>query len=256
MPDGARRAIRRAACGLLDLLFPDDCRVCGEALHEVSRIPVCGRCLKEPKPLHAEFYCVTCRTPFVNRHPLDETGRCPLCRLGLNGFDQVYSFGAYEGTLRQLIHLFKFNGVQPLKRTFGDFLTQVLPRELRFDAIVPMPLHWRRRWQRGFNQSELLSREIARRWGVPVRKAVLRTRATPPQAGLTSAQRRLNVRGAFEAARNMRLDGMRILLVDDVLTTGATAGACARALKKAGAAHVSLLALARRDRRQGVGETA
>jgi ComF family protein len=249
MSEGVRRAGQKAVCGLVNLVFPDECRVCNEPLHEVSRVPVCSRCLKEPEPLHAEFFCVTCRTPFVNRHPLDETGRCALCRLGLNGFDAVYSFGAYDGTLRKLIHLFKFQGVRPLQRVFGGFLAQVLPREQRFDAIVPMPLHWRRRWQRGFNQSELLAVEIARRWGVPVRRLVRRARATPPQAGLTSAQRRKNVQGAFKSAGKTRLDGMRILLVDDVLTTGATAGACARALKRAGASHVSLLALARRDRR-------
>jgi predicted amidophosphoribosyltransferase len=133
----------------------------------------------------------------LNRYPLDETGQCALCRLGLNGFDEVYSAGAYEGRLRKLIHLFKFlfkfNGVQPLSRPLGRFLRQSLPRERRFGAIVPMPLHWRRRWQRGFNQSELLAREIA-----------------------------------------------------------ATASAGARALKRAGAASVSLVTLARRDRRTGI----
>jgi ComF family protein len=188
----------------------------------------------------------------VNRAPLDESGRCALCRLGLNGFDQVYSFGAYEGSLRQLIHLFKFEGIQTLRRPLGRFLALALPRETSFDAIVPMPLHWRRRWKRGFNQSDLLAREIARRWQVPIRRLARRKKATAPQAGLTSAQRRLNVRGAFEVKRGHRLDGMRLLLVDDVLTTGATASACARALKRAGAARVSFLALARRDRRTAV----
>ena len=127
----------------------------------------------------------------------------------------------------------------------------MLPRERRFDAIVPMPLHWRRRWQREFNQSELLAREIARYWHVPVGRVVRRKRATAPQAGLTSAQRRKNVQGTFEIKRGTRLDGMSILLVDDVLTTGATASACAcaRTLKRGGAAQVSFIALARRDRR-------
>ena len=249
--------MRGAVCGLLDLLFPDECRVCGDPLNsgnleEISRIPVCSRCLKDPQPMAAEYYCVACRTPFVNPYPLDESGRCMLCRLGLNGFDQVYSYGAYEGTLRTLIHLFKFEGVRPLASKFGELLALAVPREEHFDAIVPMPLHWRRRWQRGFNQSELLAQEIARRWHAPVVKAIRRKRATAPQAGLTSAQRRDNVRAAFEpraGAAKKSLDGLRVLLVDDVLTTGATASACARALKRAGAAHVSLLALARRDRR-------
>lgn len=170
----------------------------------------------------------------------------------MNGFDEVFSAGVYDGALRKLIHLFKFEGVRPLARPLGGFLAQALPRERRFDVIVPMPLHWRRRWRRGFNQSELLAREIGRRWNIPVRKLVRRKRATAPQAGLTSAQRRKNVQGAFEAARGANLRGMSVLLIDDVLTTGATAGACARALKRAGAAHISLLALARRDRLAGV----
>lgn len=254
-PGSALLAARRVVCGLVDLVFPDDCRVCEQPLvlnqppYQLSRIPVCSRCLKTPELFRAEFFCVTCRTPFVNRAPLDDADQCSLCRLGLNGFDQVYSFGAYDGTLRKLIHVFKFEGVRTLNRPLGAWLVQVLPREANYDAIVPMPLHWRRRWERGFNQSELLAREISRRWQVPVRGLVKRKKATAPQAGLTSSQRRKNMQGAFEVKPGRRLDGMRILLIDDVLTTGATASACARALKRAGAAHVTFLALARRDRR-------
>jgi ComF family protein len=190
--------------------------------------------------------------PFVNRFPLDETGRCGLCRLGLQGFDAVYSYGSYEGTLRQLVHLFKYGGVRPLAGTFGKFLAQALPRETSFDVIVPMPLHWFKQWQRGFNQADVLAREIGKKWHVPLRNVIRRRRATVPQAGLTNAKRRANVRGAFSTARGKPLQGMRVLLVDDVVTTGATASACARVLKRAGAAHVALLALARTDRRQSV----
>ena len=190
--------------------------------------------------------------PFVNRFPLDETGRCALCRLGLQGFDAVYSYGSYEGTLRQLIHLFKYSGVRPLARPFGHFLTHALPRETSFDVIVPMPLYWFKQWQRGFNQADLLAREIGKKWGVPVRSLIRRQKATLPQAGLTNAKRRANMQGAFRAIRGRPLAGMRVLLVDDVVTTGATASACARVLKRAGAAHVALLALARTDRRQAI----
>jgi ComF family protein len=252
--------VKRVSCGLLNaatnLVFPDDCRVCGESLQEFSRIPVCSKCLAEPAPLIAEYFCVACRMPFVNRFPLDESGRCGLCRLGLQGFDAVYSYGSYEGALRELVHLFKYSGMRPLARTFGRFLGQALPRETTFDVIVPMPLHWFKQWQRGFNQSELLAREIGKKWNVPVRNVVRRKKATRPQAGLTNAKRRANVSGAFQVCRHMRsrkpLDGMRVLLVDDVVTTGATASACARVLKRAGAAQVALLALARTDRRQAV----
>jgi ComF family protein len=247
------RTAEKVFCGLFNLLFPDDCRVCGEPLQQVSRIPVCNRCLKEPAPMEAEHFCVACRTPFLNRFPLDETGRCALCRLGLSGFDAVYSYGSYEGSLRKLVHLFKYGKVTPLVKPLGQFLSIALPREQSFDAIVPMPLHWWRRWRRGFNQADLLAREIARRWNLPVSSIVKRVRATSPQAGLTHAKRRSNVSGAFAVKRSSSskkpLLGMRVLLVDDVLTTGASAAACARALKRAGAKHVTVLALARADRR-------
>ena len=190
--------------------------------------------------------------PFVNRFPLDETGRCALCRLGLQGFDAVYSYGSYEGTLRELVHLFKYSGVRPLAGPFGRLLVQAMPREAGFDVIVPMPLHWFKQWQRGFNQADLLAREIGKKWNLPVRNMIRRRRATVPQAGLSNAKRRANVRGAFTVKRGRPLDGMRVLLVDDVVTTGATASACARVLKRAGAAQVVLLALARTDRRAAV----
>jgi ComF family protein len=242
LPDGVRHAAEKVFCGLFQVVFPDECRVCGEALQNVSRIPVCPACLKDPQPLEAEYFCSSCRMPFLNAFPLDREGRCALCRMGLSGFDAAYTYGSYEGSLRKLIHLFKYGGVQPLARPFGEFLMRALPRESEFDAIVPMPLHWRRRWTRGFNQSALLAREVSKRCNV-----VRRKRATASQAGLTNAKRRINVRGAFKVTT--RLNGMRILLVDDVLTTGASAAACARALKRAGAKHVAVLALARTDRR-------
>jgi len=237
------------ASSLASLLFPDDCRLCGQPLRDLSRVPVCRACLRLPAPLAADFFCVACRTPFSNPFPLDASGRCALCRTNLQGFDAAYSFGAYEGALRELIHLLKYDRIRTLARPLGDLLMAAYPREERFDAIVPMPLHWRRRWRRGFNQSELLAREMSRRCGVPVIRAVRRVRATASQAGLTNAKRRANVAGAFAPARRRPVRGLRVLLVDDVMTTGATASACSRALKSAGAKYVAFLALARADRR-------
>ena len=174
-----------------------------------------------------------------------------MCRLGANGFDAAYAYGEYEGPLRGLIHLFKYSGVTPLGRPLGDLLSRALPRDARFDAIVPMPLHWRRLWQRGFNQSALLAGDLSRRTGIPVARALRRKRATPPQAGLTRAERRINVSAAFELRGSNRLDGRHVLLIDDVLTTGASASAAATALKRAGAARVTVLTVARVDRRKG-----
>jgi len=167
----------------------------------------------------------------------------------MRGFDAAYSWGAYEGRLRDLIHLFKYGGIRPLGKVLGEWMALAMPREERFDRIVPVPLHWVKRCRRGFNQSELLARAIARRYGMPVSPVLRRVRATAVQAGLSHSARRANVEGAFRVRRGVSLEGLRVLLVDDVMTTGATASACARALKQAGARYVAVLTLARADRR-------
>jgi ComF family protein len=240
---------QRISAGFFSFLFPDQCRICALPLQEISRIPVCHACLAKPTPLAAEYSCVQCRAPFLSRFPLDDEGRCALCRRGVTGFDGAYSFGFYADELRELIHLFKYGRVETLAKPLGRLLAQALPRDLNFDVVVPMPLHWRKRWQRGFNQAELLASEIARRTHLPVRRALRRVRYTVAQAGLTNAKRRMNVSGAFRARKRPGLEGQRVLLIDDVMTTGATAASCARALKLAGARQVTLLTLARADRR-------
>lgn len=197
----------------------------------------------------AEYFCISCRTPFLNRFPLDEEGRCRLCRYGLRGFDAAYCFGQYDGVLRELIHLFKYARMAPLNRPLARFMADALPRDRRFDVVIPMPLHWRRKWQRGFNQSELLAKAMARRCGARMVNAVRRSRATRTQAGLSDSERRENVAGVFRVTRRLAVAGRRVLLIDDVMTTGATAGACALALKNAGAKSVDLLTVARVDRR-------
>lgn len=251
-PPQVRAAVQKISLGLFNLVFPEDCRVCEKPLTGVSRIPVCPDCLKQAQPLQAEHFCVCCRAPFANAFPLDEEGKCGLCRQGLNGFDQAYSFGFYEGVLRDLIVLFKYSNLPVLAKPLGEFLSRALPRDQQFDVIVPMPMHWLRRWRRGFNQAGLLAAEVSRRTGLPCRPLIARRKATAPQAGLTGARRRANVAGAFRVSRPERVRGQRILLIDDVLTTGATAGACASALRRAGAASVTILTVARADRRSSV----
>lgn len=240
-----------AAAALCTILFPDNCRICDRPLTRFSRIPVCSDCMEPPEPFAAEFFCVCCRMPFINGAPLDAEGRCPLCRRGARGFDAVYCFGAYEGRLRELIHLLKYRRMAPLSDPLGSLLVSAIPRDAVFDTVVPVPLHWRRRWDRGFNQSALLAEPVARRYGLRVIIALRRRRSTASQAGLTSSRRRANVAGAFEVRRKQAVEGRRILLVDDVLTTGATASACGMALKRAGAQSVTVLTLARVDRRIG-----
>jgi ComF family protein len=184
----------------------------------------------------------------------------------MRGFDAAYSYGAYEGVLRELIHIYKYGRVETLSRPLADLLRAALPRDEEWDAVAAVPLHWRRRWQRGFNQSELLARDVARGSGAPLIRPLQRVRATPAQAGLSRTARRRNMAAAFRVRRSAAIrsapirsesiEGRRILLIDDVLTTGSTVAACARALKQAGAARVIVLTVARADRREGSGQWA
>jgi ComF family protein len=143
--------------------------------------------------------------------------------------------------------------MKPLARPLAVYLERAIAVDEHFDAVVPVPLYWRKRWSRGFNQAELLARHVAKHRGIPLLNALRRKRATATQAGLASAGRRRNVAGAFvmraRTKPDPRIAGKKILLIDDVMTTGATASACASVLKRGGAQSISLLTLARVDRR-------
>jgi ComF family protein len=235
----------------VSLLFPDVCRVCETALKGPGRVPVCRACLEDADPYVPEFFCVQCRTPFLNAFPLDENGHCSLCRLGGTRFEATYTAGVYDGALRRLIHLFKYEGVLSLSGPLSAMLFRAIPRREQFDLIVPAPMHWTRRLARGFNQAEILARDLGRLMGVPVASGILKKKRVRRQAGLTRNARRLNVAGAVTATA-AAAKGARVLLVDDVYTTGATANACALALQRAGARSVAVAAVARADRRISV----
>lgn len=205
--------------------------------------------------MSADHFCVRCRTPFLTDKPLDDHGICRRCRSGLTGYHYAYSYGYYEGPLRKLIHHFKYTGVEVLAGPLGALMVRALPLDLQVDMIVPVPLHWRRRMWRGYNQTELLARPLESRLCVPVVRAIIKRHHTETQASSTPAERRSNLTGVFFLSKPGIVEGKRVLLVDDVLTTGATVTMCSAVLRRGGAKSVTVLTLARVDRRPAEART-
>ena len=230
------------------MLFAAPCRLCEAILTGATRVPVCDACLGRVRPLELLAWCDRCQQPLsLAAVPADSVALCGPCRQDEPAFERLRSFGAYDAELRQLIVLLKYNRIRPLARLLGGWLATVAqqnPALAEVNAIVPVPLYPTRQSARGYNQAELLANELRRWIKKPVApRALARIKDTPSQTGLTPAQRVENVRGAFAASA--KLDLGRILLVDDVCTTGATLNACARTLKRAGAQQVVAATVAR-----------
>jgi len=224
--------------------------LCGQALTGYTRIPVCRRCLSGAGHKQARFYCETCGRPFETEPPAQANRLCGLCLISPPAFDKARSFGIYEDGLRGLIHLFKYGKMRPLARPLAGHMAAALPQLGVVDLCVPVPLFRWRQWRRGFNQSELLAEELCQTSGIRLGKGVLRrVKATESQAGLSNRARLANVAGAFAVRKPEVVSGRRVLVIDDVMTTGATLATCAKTLKKAGVGRVVALTIARVKRR-------
>ena len=191
--------------------------------------------------------------------------RCPVCRRVKRPFERAVAYGSYDGGLRELIHLLKYNGVRPAAKVLGrmlaDALTALEPdfEHAMFERglcdqqpilVVPVPLYKTKHRQREFNQAELIAQAALKSYSAPERlhlslDLLQRTRDTHSQIGLTSHQRRENLGGAFAVSRAAEVTGRDVLLVDDVYTTGTTAAECARVLRRAGARQVWVVTVAR-----------
>ena len=249
--------ISRAADSLFSVLFPSDCRICGLPLLNISRLPVCPDCLTQIRSTLGKV-CSVCGERVLSSFAVsDDDGliRCPVCRRVERPFGRAVAYGSYDAGLRELVHLLKYNGVRPAANVLGRMLADAIEAlEPAFEqahvVVIPVPLFKVRRRQRGFNQAELIARAALKARGVgdrlELRADILsRIRDTHSQIGLTSHQRRENLRGAFAVTRAAEVTGREVLLVDDVYTTGTTVTECARVLRRAGAARVWVATVAR-----------
>jgi ComF family protein len=236
---------------LLNLFYPEVCFICADPIVHRKERGVCTKCLNKVRDLQLQPpVCSSCGLPMPNF----ESGAdvlCGHCVLQPPAYSGARSFGYYSGELGRLIQGLKFNNRRNLVPLLVPFLIQAYYGSWDrddFDLVVPIPLHPKRRRTRGYNQSEMLARLLARRTGIPFGNSVLiRKRSTLPQVGLTDTQRRENVRNAFQCINSGQISGRRILLIDDVMTTGATASSASAALMKGGALRVSVLTLARTE---------
>jgi ComF family protein len=242
----------RGVCdALASLVFPAPCRICARMLDTGNRIPFCGSCLQALTQSLSEPLCAQCGRPIVSAAVTGgvTAPQCHMCRRGAYDFDMARSFGAYTPAMARAVLMLKYGEVTPLGRWFAGLLATLAKREpATFDAdvLVPVPLDRGRLRERGFNQAELIARPLARMLGIPFGAYLLvRTRPRPNQLRLTRRERWETVRGAYATHKRAQVDKMRVLLIDDVFTTGATLDACSKALRQAGAARVVGLTVAR-----------
>src|SRR5208337_1708838 len=251
---GLAALAERAAATLFFTLFPADCRICGSPLLRVSRLPVCKTCLLALGPLQGS-YCSVCgeglrspggihrletdgfETDRSETHRFEAVGgetRCLLCRRAHPPFERAVAYGSYDGELRDLIHLLKFQQVRPAAAVLGRKLAEaianleqtmldgtIFPSKAMTITVVPVPLHARKQAQRGFNQAEMIARAALKQLSRPKRfdlstGVLVRRRETESQIGLNRHRRRENMRGAFAVSDPTRILNRDILLVDDV----------------------------------------
>ncbi len=237
-------ALRNPFRGLVSLLYPSACAVCATTIEPGTQL--CVGCADAASRLRAPF-CERCSQPFAGA--ITDSFTCANCHDRVLHFDAAVSAYRSRGVVRQVMHDFKYGGLLHLRKPLASWLGETLddPRLAgrRFDCIVPVPLHPARERERGFNQADILARLLSRQIKVPVRSLLQRIRYTTTQTQFDRHERMQNLAGAFRLRRGGVVRDLRVLLVDDVLTTGSTLSECAEVLKKAGAVSVHAATAAR-----------
>lgn len=246
---GLRSPLTRLFSSLLDLIFPPLCHACKAFIANGENVHLCPACRSDFATIHSPL-CTVCGTPFLTQDGTDHP--CGNCLSHPPPFDAARAAFLFHGTVRDLIHRYKYDRHIQLRRPLGLLLAGTLApvvAEWEADLLLPVPLHRRRLRRRGFNQAALLVELLAKEWCLPLERHLLqRVRWTEPQVNLPAPARPANVKGAFALKEGTEVKGKRIILVDDVFTTGSTLAECARVLKRAGATAVFAVTLARAGR--------
>jgi ComF family protein len=222
----------------LNILFPETCPVCKNPAKDHRTAPICIDCWRTLSPYEGPM-CRRCGTPLIS----DVSTICGECLAHEPAFSYARSFGLYEGVLKRAISLLKFYGIKRLSRPLSDVMLKMKIPEA--DVVIPVPLHEKRLRKREFNQSALIAKYLASSMGLRVMlNSLVKVRDTMPQVGLSSQARKKNIKGAFAVENDSLITGKDIVLVDDVVTTGATVRECSKVLKKAGARNIYVITLA------------
>lgn len=239
-------ALRAAANGALGLVYPENCQLCRAGRAGAAEGFVCARCWQGVRFVRPPL-CDRCGLPFEGE--ITTTFECANCREMTLHFESARAAVVASGPVLEVIHRYKYQQAEWFEPFLADLLSREAAPVLRaggWDAVVPVPLHPRKERERGFNQAARLAVALGRASELPVRRDwVRRVEFTRTQTALSRAERAANMRGVFEARPGLRLNGEQVVLVDDVLTTGATTSACAKALLDAGAGRVAVWTLAR-----------
>jgi len=223
-------------------VLPAHCAACGAPSPAESRLPLCQPCSRALAACLEEPFCLRCGR-HIGPHTVDKQGECLFCRLYPIRHEATVRVGSYEEPLKSLILKCKHSRRPDVASLLGRLLSErvaLTPWADRVDVVAPVPLHWSRRLNRGFNQADMIAGlVVAAGIGRLGRRVLRRVRPTPLQSGLPASARAGNVRGAFRPGSNAAdIAGCNVLLVDDVMTSGSTVAECVKVLKKAGAADV------------------